>query len=127
MVEDNEVNTEIEVELLENLGFIMDTAENGSIAVEKVRVSRPGDYALILMDIQMPVMDGYEAARSIRAMDNPHQASLPIVALSANAFDEDRRMSMESGMNAHLAKPLDVTELLKLIWKILSRKKEEDS
>ena len=127
LVEDNEVNTEIEVELLENLGFIMDTAENGSIAVEKVRVSRPGDYALILMDIQMPVMDGYEAARSIRAMDNPHQASLPIVALSANAFDEDRRMSMESGMNAHLAKPLDVTELLKLIWKILSRKKEEDS
>lgn len=125
LVEDNEVNTEIEMELLESLGFHMDTAENGSIAVEKVSTSRPGDYALVLMDIQMPVMDGHHAARTIRALDNPRLASLPIIALSANAFDEDRKMSMESGMNAHLAKPLDVSELLKLMWKILLKNEEE--
>lgn len=125
LVEDNEVNTEIEMELLENLGFHMDTAENGSIAVEKVSTSQPGDYALVLMDIQMPVMDGHHAARAIRALDDPRLASLPIIALSANAFDEDRKMSMESGMNAHLAKPLDVSELLELMWKILLKNEEE--
>ena len=75
----------------------------------------------MLMDIQMPVMDGYEAARTIRKLEDPDRSSLPIIALSANAFDEDRRMSRESGMNAHMAKPLDMSRLLELIATIIQR------
>lgn len=119
LVEDNEINLEIEVELLQNVGFLVDTATDGSIAVEKIRNSKPGDYDLILMDIQMPIMDGYHATTAIRQIENPLLASIPIVALSANALDEDRRMSMESGMNAHLAKPVNMPQLMELIGKIL--------
>lgn len=115
VVEDNELNLEIAVDLLEEAGFLTETAVNGAEAVEKVRASRPGYYALVLMDLRMPVMDGHSAARAIRALENPELASVPIVALSANTFDEDRRQSAESGMNAHLAKPLDIDRLLELI------------
>lgn len=115
VVEDNELNREIAVDLLEEAGFLVDTAGDGAEAVEKVRNSRPGDYALILMDLRMPVMDGHSAARAIRALEDPGLANVPIVALSANTFDEDRKQSAESGMNAHLAKPLDVDRLLELI------------
>ena len=115
VVEDNELNREIAVDLLEEAGFRVDTAEDGAVALEKVKSSHPGDYALILMDLRMPVMDGHSAARAIRALENPELAGVPIVALSANTFDEDRKQSAESGMNAHLAKPLDVDRLLELI------------
>lgn len=118
LVEDNEINLEIEVELLQDAGFLVDTAVNGAIGVEKVRQSKPGEYALILMDIQMPVMDGYQAARAIRALDNPALAGIPIAALSANTFEEDRRMSKESGMNEHLAKPVNMPQLLEYIEKV---------
>lgn len=120
VVEDNELNMEIELALLEDGGFLTDTAENGSIAVEKVKASRPGEYALILMDIQMPVMNGYEAARAIRALPDKALASIPIIAVSANAFEENMRLSMESGMNAHLAKPISLPELLRTIGTVLT-------
>ena len=93
----------------------MELATDGSIAVEKVRVSAPGTFALILMDIQMPIMNGYEATQCIRGLTIPALSGIPIVALSANAFEEDRRMSIESGMNAHLAKPFEVDKLLEIM------------
>ena len=122
IVDDNEINLEIEYEVLKDAGFLVDTAEDGSIAVEKIKQSEPGDYDLILMDIQMPIMDGYRATRAIREMKNPALAGIPIIAVSANAFEEDKRMAMESGMNAHLAKPLDTPRLYKLIRKFLKDK-----
>ena len=115
LVEDNDFNMEIETELLSEAGFIVDTAVNGSIAVDKVRNSRPGDYEVILMDIQMPVMDGYQATKEIRSLKDRETAAIPIIALSANTFDEDRKKSMECGMNAHIAKPVDIELLSELI------------
>ncbi len=125
VVEDNPLNMEIAVALLEDEGFLVDTAENGQIALDKVQASQPGDYALILMDLQMPVMDGHSAARAIRALENPALASIPIIALSANTFDEDRRMSAESGMNAHMAKPIDIPLLLELMERTLEQKQAQ--
>ena len=121
VVEDNELNREIEVDLLEDAGFLVDTACDGSVAVEKVKASKPGEYSLILMDLQMPVMDGHTAARNIRALEDPALAGVPIVALSANAFDEDRKMSAKSGMNAHMAKPIDVQRLLELVENVVGQ------
>ena len=115
VVEDTELNREIAVDLLEEAEFRVETAENGADAVEMVKNSRPGYYCLVLMDLRMPVMDGHTAARAIRALEDPELAGVPIVALSANTFDEDRKQSAESGMNAHMAKPLDVGRLMKLI------------
>ena len=122
VVEDNEINLEIEVELLEDAGFLVDAAENGSIAVEKIRSSQPGEYSLVIMDLQMPVMDGYTAAQAIRALDDPALASIPIVALSANAFEEDRKRAIACGMNTHLAKPINIGKLLSTIDELTSRK-----
>lgn len=119
LVEDNQLNLEIEVELLQDAGFLLDTAEDGSIAVDKVKQAVPGYYDVILMDIQMPVMDGYQATRIIRSLSNPAQSKIPIIALSANVFDEDRKKSMESGMNLHLAKPIDLLKLLKAIHQMI--------
>lgn len=117
LVEDNEINLEIETEILQGLGFIIETAVNGSIAVEKIKNAQPGEFALVLMDIQMPVMDGLEATRAIRNLNNPLLSEIPVIALSANAFESDRRMSIESGMNAHLTKPIDIPLLLETIVK----------
>lgn len=119
LVEDNEINLEIETEILEGLGFNIETAKNGHIAVEKMKNSKPGEFGLILMDIQMPVMDGLQATKYIRKLDNPELANIPVIALSANAFESDKRMSIESGMNAHLTKPIDVPLLLETIQKTL--------
>ncbi len=115
LVEDNEINLEIETEMLEELGFLIDTAENGSIAVEKIKNAKPGEYALILMDIQMPVMNGHEATRAIRSLEDPELSHIPIIALTADAFESDRLKSIESGMDAHLTKPIDVPVLLEMI------------
>ena len=115
VAEDNELNREIAADLLEEAGFLVDTAGDGAEALEKVKAAPAGYYALVLMDLRMPVMDGHSAARAIRALEDPEKANVPIVALSANTFDEDRKRSAESGMNAHLAKPLDVDHLLELI------------
>ena len=119
LVEDNEINREIATELLQELGYVIDTAPDGSVAVEKMRQARPGDYDAILMDIQMPVMNGWEAARAIRGLPDPALAKIPIIALSAHVFEADLRRSAESGMNAHLAKPMDVAEVQKTIEEFL--------
>ena len=119
IVDDNEINLMLENEVLRDAGFQVDIATDGSIAVEKVKRSKPGDYDLILMDIQMPIMNGYHATEAIRRIENPALAGIPIIAVSANTSEEDKKIAMESGMNAHLAKPLDTPRLFKLIWKFL--------
>ena len=118
-MEDNELNSEIAVEILKEYGFLVDTAENGAEAVEKVKNSTPGKYDLVLMDVQMPVMDGYTATRKIRALDDPARAKIPILAMTANAFDEDRRNALESGMNGFLSKPIVIGDLVQELHKIL--------
>ena len=115
LVEDNALNQEIARTLLEDAGFVIETADNGVAAVEAVQNASDGWYELILMDIQMPVMNGYEAAKQIRAMKDPLKASIPIVAMTANAFEEDREKSFEAGMNGHLAKPVSVETLMETI------------
>ena len=119
LVEDNELNREIAQEILREYGFLVDTAENGAVAVEKVNTAAPGSYDLVLMDVQMPIMDGYTATRKIRALDDPARATLPIIAMTANAFDEDRRNALESGMNGFLSKPIVIGDLVQELHKIL--------
>ena len=119
LVEDNELNREIAQEILREYGFRVDTAENGAVAVEKVSTAAPGSYDLVLMDVQMPVMDGYTATRQIRALEDPALAGIPILAMTANAFDEDRRNAMESGMNGFLSKPIVIGDLVQELHKIL--------
>ena len=119
LVEDNELNQEIAVEILQEAGFVVDVADDGAVAVEKLGSASPGRYDLVLMDIQMPIMNGYEATRRIRALDNPNIAGLPIIAMTANAFDEDRKAALEAGMNGHIAKPIDVPKLMELLTEIL--------
>lgn len=115
VVEDNELNMEITTTVLEEAGFVVDQAINGQVALEKIATAAPGQYALVLMDIQMPVMDGYEATRRIRALPDPAKAQIPIVAMTANAFAEDRENALAAGMNEHIAKPFDIHTLL---WKL---------
>lgn len=119
LVEDNELNREIAAEILQEAGFLVDVAENGRQACDKFQQAIPGYYDLILMDIQMPIMDGYAATRAIRSMDNPAAAAIPIIAMTANAFEEDRRLALEAGMNGHLAKPIDVDRMMDLLREIL--------
>ena len=121
LVEDNELNQEIAVEILKEEGFAVDVADDGSVAVEKLKETKPGQYDVILMDIQMPIMNGFEATRQIRALDIPGISDLPIIAMTANAFDEDRKAALEAGMNGHIAKPIDVPKLLALLKEILKR------
>ncbi len=119
LVEDNELNQEIAVEILQEAGFVLDMADDGAVAVEKMKAAEPGQYDLILMDIQMPIMDGYEATGQIRKLENPNLARIPIIAMTANAFDEDRKAALDAGMNGHIAKPIDVPKLLEVLGEIL--------
>ena len=119
LAEDNELNREIAVEILNAYGFEVDTAENGAIAVEKVCTAAPGQYDLVLMDVQMPIMDGYTATRRIRELENPALAGIPILAMTANAFDEDRRNALECGMNGFLSKPIVIADLVQEMRKVL--------
>ncbi|MDE6024925.1 MAG: transporter substrate-binding domain-containing protein [Lachnospiraceae bacterium] len=119
LVEDNELNQEIAQTILEAAGFLIDTADDGSIGVERIK-EMPGDtYDLILMDVQMPIMNGYEATRAIRALDDPVKAAIPIVAMTANAFEEDRKEAMDSGMNGFVAKPINIEKLMKTLEEFL--------
>ena len=120
-MEDNELNSEIAVEILNEYGFLVDTAENGAEAVEKVKNSAPGDYDLVLMDVQMPVMNGYEATKQIRALDDPALAGITILAMTANAFDEDRKKALECGMDGFLSKPIVMEELIGTLQKNLEQ------
>ena len=119
LVEDNEINQEIALEILGEVGFIMDVADDGAVAVEKIREAEPGRYDVVLMDIQMPIMNGYEAARQIRAMKDSAYVDIPIIAMTANAFDEDRKAAFDAGMNGHIAKPIDTERLFELLREIL--------
>ena len=123
MAEDNELNREIASELLRDAGFQVEMAQNGSEALERIAASRPGDFAMVLMDLQMPVMDGCQAARAIRALPDPELSGIPIIAMTANAFEEDQRMSLESGMNGHLAKPIDISQLMETLSQVFGEEK----
>ena len=120
LVEDNELNREIAVEILKGAGFVVDIAEDGEVAVQKMEQAPAGQYDLVLMDIQMPNMDGYEATRRIRAMADERKAAIPIFAMTANAFEEDRQNALSAGMNGHIAKPLDIPHLLRVLEDALS-------
>lgn len=119
LVEDNELNQEIAVEILQEAGFVLDVADDGSVAVEKMKNAEPGQYDLILTDVQMPIMNGYEATRQIRQLNRPGISDLPIIAMTANAFEEDRKTAMDAGMNGHVAKPIDVDRLMEVLREIL--------
>mgnify|MGYP001026294899 CR=1 FL=1 len=119
LVEDNALNRELALEILKEAGFTVDTAEDGEIAVQKMKQAAPGQYDLILMDIQMPRMDGYEATRQIRALPDAAKAGIPIFAMTANAFEEDRQNALKAGMNGHIAKPLDIPHLLQVLADVL--------
>ena len=121
LVEDNELNREIALEILKEAGFVVDTAEDGAVAVRKMEQAAPGQYDLILMDIQMPNLDGYEATRQIRALPDAEKASIPIFSMTANAFEEDRQNALAAGMNGHIAKPLDVPHLLRVLADALKK------
>lgn len=123
LVEDNELNREIAFEILNEYGFIVDTAENGKKAVDKIAVSKPGVYDLVLMDIQMPIMNGYDAARSIRALNDAALAAVPIVAMTANAFDDDSKAASECGMNGFISKPINLEEIISVLHGVLEKKK----
>lgn len=119
LAEDVELNQEIAVEILGDAGFTTEVADNGKIAVEMLEKSEPGYYQLILMDIQMPEMNGYEATRVIRGLDNKELASIPILAMSANAFEEDKQEALKSGMNGHIAKPIDIDSMFATLRSVL--------
>ena len=119
LVEDNELNREIAMTILHEYGFLVDIAENGAVAVEKVRTADPGRYDLVLMDVQMPVMDGYTATRRIRALKDPARAAVPIVAMTANVFEEERKQAFDCGMNGFLSKPIVVEELIDALKDII--------
>ena len=119
LVEDNMINMEIAQMLLEQSGFLIETAENGKIALEMTAASEPGYYDVILMDIQMPVMDGYTAAQAIRGLSDPGLAGIPIIAMTANAFQEDIKKAEEAGMNGHIAKPLDIPSMKATLQQVL--------
>ena len=122
LVEDNMMNREISTEYLQDFGFLVENAENGKEACEMLKNSNPGFFDLVLMDIQMPIMNGYEATREIRKFENKELANIPILAMTANAFDEDKKAAKEAGMNGHLSKPIDIPELIKMLKEVLKNR-----
>ena len=125
LVEDNELNREIALEILSGYGCGIETAENGAQAVERIASSRPGEFDLVLMDIQMPILDGLEATRRIRALSDPALSNVPILAMTANAFNEDRQAALDCGMNGFLSKPIDIGELIQKMQPYLLRDEAE--
>jgi len=126
LVEDNAINMEIARMILTQAGFMLDTAEDGKVALDTIAQSQPGDYDAILMDIQMPVMNGYEATRTIRALPDPALAGIPIIAMTANVFQEDVQAARNAGMDGHIAKPLDVEKMLSTLTQVLSGHRDAD-
>ncbi len=119
LAEDNELNQEIAQVILGDAGFTIDVAGNGQIAVDMLKCSEPGYYQAVLMDVRMPVMNGYEATRAIRQLENQELAKIPILAMTANAFEEDKREALQAGMNGHLAKPIDVEALFQALEQVM--------
>ena len=124
VVEDNELNREIAKDILEIQQLIVDEATNGSEAVEIIKNSKPGFYDFILMDVQMPVIDGYQATDIIRKLNNKKNANIPIIAMTANAFEEDKKRAFDSGMDDHLSKPIHAEVLFDTVSRILGSRKE---
>lgn len=122
LAEDNLLNQEIARELIEAMGAEIDVAENGQLCVQRFKQSPPGTYDLILMDVQMPVMNGYEATRAIRSMERSDAADIPILAMTADAFAEDIAEAKRAGMNSHLAKPLDIPAMWRELQRYLKQK-----
>lgn len=125
LVEDNEINSEIAEALLTENGFLVETASDGDIAVDTIENSEPGEFDLVLMDIQMPRMNGYEATRAIRALPDPMLSRIPIIALSANTYAEDRKKAIDAGMDEHAPKPIDIVRLMEVIGSVLERRAAE--
>ncbi len=123
LTEDNELNQEIAAAILEGAGFAIEIAENGQVAVDMLSRSQPGYYQMILMDVQMPVMNGYEATKAIRKLENRELATIPILAMTANAFEEDKQEALRSGMNGHIAKPINIEILMEELGKVLKQKR----
>ena len=121
LCEDNHMNTIVARGFLQKMNCVVDCAENGKEGVEKFMASAPGYYGAIFMDIRMPVMDGIEAAKAIRSLERPDAKAIPIVALTANAFEDDKRECFEAGMNAHVAKPIDFEKLFETLSSLLGR------
>lgn len=121
LAEDNELNAEIAMEILKEEGFEIEWAQDGQIAVDMLKSADDGYYNLIIMDIQMPNMNGYEATKAIRKLPNPRKANIPILAMTANAFEEDKKNALNAGMNGHLGKPIDVNALLKMLAELLEQ------
>ncbi|MBD5530455.1 MAG: response regulator [Lachnospiraceae bacterium] len=121
LAEDNELNQEIAVAILEGAGFTTEVAENGQVAVDMLSRSQPGYYQMVLMDVQMPVMNGYEATEAIRKLENSELASIPILAMTANAFEEDKQQALKSGMNGHIAKPINIDILMRELDEVIKR------
>ena len=119
LAEDNELNQEIAQAILEEAGFTVEIAENGQIALDRLTHAEPDYYQLILMDVQMPGMNGYEATQAIRALENPALSSIPILAMTANAFEEDKQTALKCGMNGHISKPIDIAKLLETLENVL--------
>ena len=122
LAEDNVLNQEIAVAILEEAGFSVEVASNGQVAVDMLKGSEPGYYQVILMDVQMPEMNGYEATKAIRSLENKELASLPILAMTANAFEEDKQEALRSGMDGHIAKPIDIKTLMEMLDEVLTKK-----
>jgi CheY-like chemotaxis protein len=118
LAEDNDLNAEIAVELLEEAGFEVERAEDGQVCVEMMEKAQAHFYDVILMDVQMPHLNGYEATKEIRDFSDREKADIPIIAMTANAFEEDKRDAQKAGMNGHLAKPVNVRELYKTLMDI---------
>ena len=125
VAEDNELNAEILTEMLEMEGATCELAVNGKIALEMFEKSEPGHFDMILMDVQMPVMNGYEATREIRACSHPEAKTVPIAAMTANTFAEDVRNALDSGMDGHLAKPINMTAVRALVGKLAGGKESK--
>ena len=122
LAEDNELNQEIAQAILEEAGFTVEIAENGQIALDMLTRAEPDYYQLVLMDVQMPVMTGYEATRAIRSLENPALASVPILAMTANAFEEDKQAALKCGMNGHISKPIDISKLMESLEHVLRKR-----
>lgn len=119
LAEDNDLNAEIALFILQNMGLEVERVEDGAQCVDRLKQQPAGTYDLIFMDVQMPNMDGYEATLAIRALDDAEKAGIPIVAMTANAFAEDRKRALAAGMNGHIAKPIDVKKLEQVLLKLL--------
>ena len=126
LAEDNELNAEIAIAILEETGLIIDRVEDGIQCVNRIEQMPAGTYDMILMDIQMPNMDGYEATKCIRHLQDIKKAEIPIIAMTANAFEEDRKKAFDAGMDGHIAKPIDIEKLRAVILSVLNKQDNKD-